>query len=46
MLYIRIRSLGKIILFPFKSKVLSIQAIAFLYFLLIVSLFFLAVVIV
>lgn len=46
MAYIKIRALEKIIIFPAKSKAASIHIFTFLYFLLIVSLFFLALVIV
>ena len=46
MVYVKIHSLVRIVLFPPKSKTASIQTIAFLYFLLIISLFFLALVIV
>jgi hypothetical protein len=46
MIYIKVRSLEKIVIFPAKSKIKSVPALTFFYFLLVVSLFLLAIAIV
>jgi hypothetical protein len=46
MIYVKIRALTRIVIFPSKTKSSSIPTLAFIYFLLVVSLFFLALVIV